>query len=374
VRKIGVVGDLHISARSRRTAHVLEVLDWVIEDGQKRGVTDWVLAGDLVEGSPSGSEEEMLVERLVKMRSVGVCLGNHEAKDAFKWLPYFPGVTFAGPTWAMMDLPGGVAVQLIPYPWSNHPPFDDLQYDGTIDGMLAAARMRLASIVSEGRRMAGNRPHIIVGHFTIESMVTRDTAFEVHSAREVIATMDMFGHDAALVGVGGLVRHDFSEAEDPKSYTIVAVDDDAPALLHAVLVGHIHKQQVVRRGTKRLGVSLEQVLVPARQMMVLTVSSLEELNGLENLVAGQEVKITVEMRADQKAHWTPDVFTAIADAAAELKIDPHVQTVQRVRAPEIAKSDRLADQVIAWLDATDQSISAEQRERLRAKAALVEAR
>jgi DNA repair exonuclease SbcCD nuclease subunit len=373
VHRLAVIGDIHISARSKRTEHVLEVLDWVIDDGQKRGVTGWIFAGDLCEGSPTGTEEEMFTSRMSQMLKtglVGIALGNHEAADAMAWLKHFPGVTFASDCMAMMPYKD-VAVQLIPYPRRGHPPFDDLQDDGTIQGSLAAGRQRLLDLVTQGAVLAEGLPRIIVGHFTIEGMYTRDTSFELHTAREVIAPLTAFARDTTVVGVGGLIRHDFAEAEDYKSYTVVSIEDGAPAELLAVLVGHVHKAQMVQPGARTT--MLETVPVPAKEMLVVSVTRPEEIHQYVAQAEGREVKITVEMRDDERAVWTPDVYAPLEAVAASIDVDPKVISTQRVRAPEMAKADRLRDQVQAWLNATDMDVSEEQRARIFLKSDEVEA-
>jgi hypothetical protein len=79
------------------------------------------------------------------------------------------------------------------------------------------------------------------------------------------------------------------------------------------------------------------------------------------------------MRDDERAVWTPDVYAPLEAVAASIDVDPKVISTQRVRAPEMAKADRLRDQVQAWLNATDMDVSEEQRARIFLKSDEVEA-
>lgn len=374
--KVVLIGDIHLSERSVRFGHVLEVLDAVIEDAEVQAAGDalgWVLLGDLFEGQPAGTEYAALFNRIARMRRahadhrrpVGVVLGNHEAYSALAFWEHL-GVVAAWHKPMRLMLPGaGAEVLLIPYPRRGRPPFDGLEDDGTIAGSMSAAAARIAELIAHESR--AGRPLIVAGHFTIEGMRVKDSEFELHTATEVVVPRAAFdgvalaavGHihtaqDVAphIVGVGSLIRHSFAEAADEKSYTLVTIDSGR--------------------------VSWERRPVPARgmeQIRVVWPGDVREdpsaIGDVAGDCAGKEVKVLVEIPEEQLATFDATVFDPIRDAAAHFVLEKVVIPVQRARAPEIATAMTLDDQLVAWLTATNAQIGSEDYERLSAKAAEV---
>jgi DNA repair exonuclease SbcCD nuclease subunit len=378
--QLALIGDLHLSERSPRHGHVLEVLDWVIDD-LVTVKAEWgspvasVLLGDLFEGQASAQVYLDLltrIQRLCQLGPVGVVLGNHEAPDGIEFFPLLDGdVTAAGQSFQTMTLPG-CRVLLVPYPRRGRPPFQDLADGGSVAGALRAAAARIADTIRSARQAwHGTPPPLIVcGHFTIEGMRIHDHEFEVHSAHEIVVPQAAFedvalaavGHihspqDVAprIIGVGSLIRHSFAEASDPKSYTLVTVDDGAVRW---------ERRGVPCRGMQAVrlhwGPALRQQLAEANPLDF----------GLST--TGQEVKFTIEIPEDQVATFDPTVFDPAREAAAHFVLEKIVLPAQRTRAPEITHSQGLGDQLGTWLVAVGQAIDARREERLAAKVAELE--
>ena len=220
-------------------------------------------------------------------------------------------------------------------------------------------------------------PVIVLGHFSIEGMKTKDMEFELHHATEVVVPQAAFTgvalaavghihspqdcHDGGLIrgwtysaycrdtdtppcllGVGSLIRHSFAEAADAKSYALVTIDGGQ--------------------------VTWERRAVPCREMVVETLSwggsplklivsaMLGEIPSKWPLVAGKEVKLVIEVREDQLSTFDPSVFDPIKDVAAYFVMEKRTISVERRRAPAMAQAATLDAQLTGWLDATDQTL------------------
>jgi DNA repair exonuclease SbcCD nuclease subunit len=242
--RLALIGDLHLSQRSPRYAHTFEVLRDVIGDEEAGPIDLFVLLGDLVEGAPSPREYHDLLDVLgdmadVAKHGVGVILGNHEHPETLCVADTWINVMTAWDQIRMLDL-DEARILLIPYPRRGRPPFADLKDGGTIAGSMRAAADRIGDAVrAELADLRGQRPLIVLGHFTVEGMTTRDADFELHSASEVVVpqaalagtALTALGHihraqvvTPTIIGVGSLIRHSWAERDDPKSYTVVTVD------------------------------------------------------------------------------------------------------------------------------------------------------
>jgi len=359
--KLALIGDLHLSERSPRYAHALEVLDWTIRDAVAAGATAFVFCGDLCEGTPSPREYRALLTRIwdcADLGPVGVVLGNHEHPDTLCLLEDCVNVTTAWDRFGRMDL-GEAMVLLIPYPRRGRPPFDDCTGDSIAASQRGAAE-KIARSVQTAVRLYRDTPLLVCGHFTLEGMTTRDADFELHTATEVVVPRAAFdgvalgavGHihraqDLAphLLGVGSLIRHSFAEAEDAKSYTLVTVAQGR--------------------------VSWERRPVPAREMVVYDATWPIDGMGAGEVqhCTGKEVKVVVEIPDDQVATFDPSVFDSIRAAAAHFVLEKRVCAVQRSRAPALARVTSLPEAVTSWLDVTGQGMDDARRARLAEKLA-----
>jgi DNA repair exonuclease SbcCD nuclease subunit len=366
--RLALIGDLHLSQRSPRYAHVLEVLDWTIQDARARGVTDFVLLGDLCEKpEPTPREYYELRNRIHAMAAVGGCsvvLGNHEHHETLLLFDHDQNVFTAWNT-ARVVLRPDATLLLIPYARRGRPPFHELPEGGTIAESMKATADAIAGLVQRlVEQIQGKTPLIVCGHFSIEGMKVADSTFELHSETEVVVPRAAFqgvaltavGHihtpqdvsaDPPIIGVGSLTRCSFSEADDPKSYTLVTVDG--------------------------VRVTWERIPVPARAMVVdrVTWPVSDVAPDLLEQWAGKEVKLTVEIPADQVATFDPSVFDGIRARAALFTLEKRVIPVERVRAPEIGSTGRIEEQVSTWLRATDQEVDEARRARLLEKVAEV---
>lgn len=365
--KVGIIGDLHLDKDEPRTSHTLEVLDWALRDGDERGVEQWVFPGDIVEGVPEPVEYLELLRRVFPRR-VALGLGNHEDYLALCFLNAF-GVRVADTRIITMNLwypqslnPPGPAAELmvIPYPRRHRAPFDHLdQYgdDGTIQGSLEAARKKMRDTI----RMVltdATAPVIVVGHFTVEGMKTRDTTFERHRSDEVVmAPSDFEGVALTVVGhihkaqsvsqspriecVGSLVRQDRSEAEDAKGYAIITIEPDR--------------------------IDYEFIPVPAREMVVVKITDPSEIPALVEVARGKELYVDVEILEDQIHRFSPGDFDVLDNVVAAKHIRRKVIAVERVRAPELAKATDLPAEFSVWAKTTKQPIEEERLPKLNDK-------
>ena len=251
---LALIGDLHISERSPRFAHVLDVLDFAIDDALAQGATHFALLGDLFEQHPTGTEYAALLDRVHRMREHGpviAILGNHESYAALAFWHHV-GVRVAWESIVSIDTPEA-RVLAIPYPRRGRPPFNDLDGE-TIGETMQSAAARIANVVrAHLDSMPTPRPLIVLGHFTIAGMTTRDADFEQHAATEVIVPRAAFdgcalvavGHvhlrqEVAenIIGIGSLVRHSWAERADPKSYTLVTVEASRVTYEHRDVPAH----------------------------------------------------------------------------------------------------------------------------------------
>lgn len=370
--RLALIGDIHLHASSPRYAHTLEVLDWTIADALARGATGFVFLGDVVEQAPAPMEIADLAQRFGAIADGGawaaVVQGNHEHADCGAIWECL-GVTCAWDRFRSID-GGDAVVLLLPFPRRGRSPYDHLLDDGTIAGNIAAARTRITDAVEAYREQYTDRPLIVCGHFTCEGMRVKDSTFEVHSASEVVVPRTAFagvalaacGHihtpqdvsaDPPIIGVGSLIRHSFSEARDEKSYTLVTI---------------IGGSQM----------SWERVPVPCREMReeYITWRSDMDRASVEHeaslgVYTGHEVKLVVEIPADQVATFDPSMFDAIKARAALFVLEKRVIPVERVRAPQLGASGRLEDEVRTWLDATGAEVDEARRARVMGKVAEV---
>jgi len=156
-----------------------------------------------------------------------------------------------------------------------------------------------------------------------------------------------------IVGVGSLIRHSFAEAADPKSYTLVTVDQ-----------GRVHW---LRRE------------VPAREQLVETMdwqaspsANAVAANLFAMQASGKEIKLTVEIAEDRLASFDPTVFDPIREAAVHFVLERVTVSAERVRAPQLMKASSLAEQFGAWESAMGLDLSPERRTRLMEKIAGLE--
>lgn len=364
--RIAFLGDRHVSSRSPRYRHALDMWDFALEDAKDQGASIIVGLGDVCEGDPNGDERYQLGDLYMRPGfTMYETLGNHCSYEALRWLEYL-GVHVAWDQLLTTDL-GECVLVCAPYARKGRPPYDDLA-GNDIGSTSRAASDKLAahirSVVS-----ATQKPVIVAGHWTIEGMRIGDSELESHALTEMVVPVSAFdgcagvftGHihkaqeiTPTIVGVGSLYRTSFSEASDPKSYTLVTIDGGR--------------------------VSWERRPVPAREMVVEMITWQDralvgdsshdiDIRHLASTVAGKEVKLTVEIREEELPTFDASVFDPIKDAAAHFVLEKVTVAAQRTRAPQIATAASLSDQVAAWLGATGQGAMSEG---LRAKVGKVE--
>lgn len=350
--KLALIGDLHLDERSPRFEHVLDVLDWTLNDAVSAGADGVVFLGDICEGIPTPKTFAAFAARLKRLHDGGtwtaVVQGNHEHPE-FGMMLSCLGVRRVA--WdEFQAIHDEASILLVPYPRRGRAPFHDLEHDGTIVGSMRAAAARICEeVVAELLGPRNGAPLIVLGHFSIEGMKTRDAEFEIHNGTEVVVPREAFesvalaavGHihtpqdvGPGVIGVGSLIRHSFAEADDTKSYTLVTVDGAV--------------------------VSWERRAVPAREMIVERLiwqnptSATVAANILTMRAPNREVRLTVEIPEDRLATFDSSFFDSIRDAAAYFVLDKVTIPVERTRAPEIAQASTLGEQLGAWLSATGQ--------------------
>lgn len=350
-----VIGDLHLSEKSPRYQHALEMLRWAIRDAREHGAKHFFFLGDLFEGKPAPGEYGEFISIMLDLAStgiVGIVRGNHESYDA---LCFFEGLSpmirVAWEETRLVEL-DGLKFLLIPYPVRHRKPFHDLD-DSSISASMKAAGDRIRGWVSSH---AGRL--VVLGHFTVEGMTTRDTEFELHQSNEVVVPVSAFegaaltivGHihkaqrvSPTVIGAGDLYRCSFAEADDPKGY----------ALVRLLPTGEV---------------TATFMPVPAREMVQIELElddvTPTQVEQLAMRVSGREVKIITRMDEEAAARYDPDAFKAIDVAAALVVKEKDVRPKQRVRAPEISLSTSVVDQFVAWLHATDQQVESDRLTRL----------
>lgn len=364
--KLAVIGDLHLSEKSPRYEHALDLVRWAVRDALEQGAQHFFFLGDIFEGAPAPGEYGAFIGILLEIAGhggyVGIVRGNHEHYEA---LCFFEGLhpmfVVAWDDVRSFDL-GDLRILLIPYPTRYKAPYQNLDDNGTIAGSMHAAGARIEGWV-QGSAIVGPAPLVVLGHFSIQGMTTRDAEFEIHNAQEVVVPLAAFepaaltivghihrGQDVSdrVLGAGSLYRCSFAEADDPKSYLLVTADG----------------------GTVRH----ERRLVPAREMLVYEVE-VDELFAMVRMIEGLverrevEVKITVSMDEEQAPRYDPAIFDGLKRTTAYLVIEKIVRPKQRTRAPQMSVSMDLSDQVVAWLKATEQLPDAERLARLSEKVA-----
>jgi len=361
--KVAVFGDLHLSRPSPRYEHALYVLDRAIRDAREQNAEAFVFLGDVFEGKPAPREYADFIGimlDLVQDGQVFIVRGNHEDFEAYSFFEGIsPLIRVAWETFEMVGL-DTLRLLLVPYPVRQRRPFEDLD-DTTIASSMRAAADRIRSTVNAAA-LDKRLPLVVLGHFTIEGMTTRDTEFELHQANEVVVPVDAFaladltlvGHihraqevTPTILGVGDLYRTSFAEAEDEKSYVLIQARHGEPLRWE-------------RRTTE------------ARPMLDLAVE-LDEISAawiatVVQQAKGKEVKIRVSMEAEQAGRYDPAVLEPIRAVAAYMpQPERVVRPKQRVRAPEVSRAMTTGDQLLSWMRATDQPMEPERVERLLAK-------
>lgn len=340
----------------------MAVLEAAVADARRAGADGFVFLGDIFEGKPHPREYGdfiAIMMELAKDSLVWIVRGNHEDYEAYT---FFEGLSqMIRVAWdeIVVSPVAGLRLLLVPYPTRGRAPFHDLENDdGTIMGSMRAASQRIRRKIQEADPQP--LPLIVLGHFTIEGMTTRDAEFEQHHANEVVVPVDVFGPAALtfvghvhraqelgngrIIGVGDLYRTSFAEIDDPKSYVLLDTDT----------------------------LTWERRPTLAREQLDLTV----ELNDLSTAwiddvvrrAKGKEVKIRVGMEAEQAPRFDPRVFEPIGAVAAYMPLPERVvRPKQRVRAPEVNRVMTIGDQLVAWMRATDQPTDQERMDRLFAK-------
>jgi DNA repair protein SbcD/Mre11 len=240
-----VIGDPHLDERSPRYEHALDMIRWSTQDAIEQGADHFFFLGDIFEGAPSPREYRAFIDVLFDLVKhggfVGICRGNHEDYEALSFFETLhPMIRVAWDDTRLLRL-GDVQILLIPYPTRHRAPYQNLDDGGTIAGSMQAASKRIAGWVNEANA-PGQAPLIVLGHFTIQGMTTRDAEFELHSSQEPVVPQSAFseadlvivGHihrrqqvAANIVGAGSLYRTSWAERDDPKGYVIVSADRDA---------------------------------------------------------------------------------------------------------------------------------------------------
>jgi DNA repair exonuclease SbcCD nuclease subunit len=359
--KLAVFGDLHYEEGSPRSEHALDVLDAALRDAREQGATHYYFLGDMFEGAPTPTEYAAILERIVGLGVLGIIRGNHEDFNAYAFFGLFgsAGHIAIADNQFVVDRFSDAHMLLIPYPVRHRAPFQDLVTDGTIAGSMRAAAAKIEAEVQREAQAAleSHRPLIVLGHFTIEGMTTRDTEFERHQANEVVvpvtafapAALTIVGHihraqeiTPTVIGAGDLYRTSFSELADAKSYVLVTVENGVVTWL--------------RRPTQ------------AREMLEVEIAldavTESRIQSLAREAAGREIKVRILMDEDQAPRYNPAAFAALEASAAHLILEREVKPKQRVRAPEITVTMDTGDQLAAWLRATETEVSPARMERL----------
>jgi calcineurin-like phosphoesterase family protein len=367
--KLAVFGDLHYQENTPRAEHALDVLDAALRDATEQGATHFYFLGDVFEGIPTPTEYRAILERIVgKPVVIGIVRGNHEDFNAYAFFELFRvGLHISvADTDFITDHFREADVLLIPYPVRHRAPFHDLVTDGTITGSIRAAASRIEERIQRTARWSTEnyRPLIVLGHFTIGGMTTRDTEFERHQANEVVVPVSAFapaaltivGHihraqdiTPTIIGAGDLYRTSFSELGDDKSYVLVTVKD-------AVVTWERRPTQA--RGMMEVEIALDAVTE-------------SRIQSLAREAAGREIKVRITMDEEQAPRYNPAAFAVLETAAAYVVLERQVRPTQRVRAPEITVTMSPADQLAAWLRATETSVSTDRMERLLHKIDLI---
>ena len=358
--KLAVFGDLHLSRSSPRYDHAFHVLDVAVKDAIAQGADAFAFLGDIFEGKPHPREYGDFIGLMLDLASRGMVMivrGNHEDYEAYSFFGGLsPNVHVAWDEFLVCDL-GTAAALLIPYPTRHRRPFHDLADGNTISGSMHAAAARIRGAVQKLCDTA-RRPVIVLGHFTIEGLGTRDTEFELHQTNEVVvpqaalapAALTIVGHihraqtlTPAILGVGSMYRTSFAEAEDPKCYLMVCIDETA-------------------RTTERRPTAAREMLDLEVELDDLTPAWVREV---ADRAHGKEVKVRVHMDADAVKRFDPAAFLPIEQAAAYVpKPERIVRPIQRVRAPDVTTVMTLPEQLAAWMRSTEQAVDPERFTRL----------
>lgn len=361
--KLAIFGDLHYSERSPRAQHALDVLDAAIWDATEQGADAFYLLGDIFEGVPSPTEYRTILERLLELKMVGIVRGNHEHYHAYSFFELFSGersLTVADTEFGITGT-SEVRILMVPYPVRGRAPFADLDNE-TIMSSLRSAADRVGETVDRQAAIAreSQRPLVVLGHFTIAGMTTRDTEFERHQANEVVvppavfdgAALTIVGHihraqevTPNVIGAGDLYRTSFSEADDPKSYVLVTVD-------HGMV--RWERRPTEARAMREVEVDLDDVTD-------------EWVRDLARQTREMEVKVRIRMSEDQAPRYSAELFQPLEASAAYVVLERDVRPTQRVRAPAITVTMDTAAQVESWLAATGITVDEARRTRLRDK-------
>jgi DNA repair exonuclease SbcCD nuclease subunit len=351
--KLALYGDLHLSERSPRYTHALNVLDDCLNIAMQHGVTVHVFLGDVFEGDPTPNEYHAFLQRvyrLIEHNSI-VCIvrGNHESYAAYGFFELLhPMIRVAWNDFLDVRL-GAARLLLVPYPVRYRPPFHTVDQD-TISGSIRASAVLIADKIRTTVAFDA-KPVLVLGHLSIEGLTTRDMDFERHSPNEVVVPLEAFapaaltkvGHihkaqqlTGKVGSVGSLYRCSFAEADDLKVFSLVTIADDGTIIDEAI--------PSPCRGMCEFRVALDD-LVPAT---LATFTAAAE--------AGNEIKIVVSMDSTDTARYDPTVFDPIRAIAPLLVVEKDVRPVQRVRAPELKPDMDLAEEFFAWCRATDISL------------------
>ncbi len=369
--RVAFIGDRHVSQRSPRYAHALDVWAWAVEDALREAAEVIVHAGDACEQDPNGTERYAMgriYRRSLDNGAAYEILGNHESREAHRWLEFL-GVT---PVWdRILECTWGpVMALLIPYPRRNQLPFgpDPLQ-------TIRAAVERAMGFKATGKV----RWVIAVIHGTVEGMRTRDTEFEVHSAKElVIPRAVLSGLDLTITGhihraqvlpregtsgpvvcVGSAHRVDFAEAEDTKVYVMVDFPDTP-----GDMIGLIERP------------------IPAREMVQWTLrwdpAVPPDIEQLAAAAAGKEAKITLECPQSLLSTVPAGLFAPVEAAAAYCVVNRKTIGLERQsRAPQMARATSLGAELGIWMESLKDDpsiqIASTRKEQLVSKLDIVQA-
>lgn len=375
--RIAVIADSHVDEHSR-FEECVRIHDWIARDLTERGVDLVLHAGDVFERKSTPRERMAFASwlRAVAVQApVVIVRGNH---DSVGDLPLFEKLETAHPVIveeaAAVHVVAGVAVGCLAWPRRA-----ELLAAAGHDGKeateeLAGEAMRsvLTGIGMEMRRHEG--PRVLLAHAMVRGSVTSTGQPLVGCDLEIgVEDLALSGADFVALGhihkgqewtaatgtpvvyPGSPRRSNFGELE-VKAYLVVEIDD----------AGSLRVERIETPATPMVHLD-GTVDASAAEMTV---------DGLLDLVPGAEVRLRYVVDADQRElgkrladEWKR---TLLSRDAVDVKVEEVVRPTTRARAPEVARSESIADKLAAYWDAKGDAPSAERAEAIRTKLAAID--
>ena len=190
-------------------------------------------------------------------------------------------------------------------------------------------------------------PTVLVAHGTVNGAVT-ETAHSMVSNDHEFSTGALFAAETSSVLLGHI--HNHQTWVDGRR--IIAY----PGSITKLIYGHKGTVGALLWDLDPDGGQFELVETPSRRRIEFSFQGtpdMEELTAASKDAAGAYVRIRYSIDEEHRSSVDNNAMRALFSEAAEVKIEGHINPIQRVRAAGISQAKSLAEQLQRWCEVTE---------------------